>query len=107
MKTRIVSALIAAALALGVASACAMPGVPGAAPSPGPGANYSYYHLGQNIGADLRLGIISWGEFVRFLQAYIVSATPLMANQFRAGFLSGYGFDAPWVLRAGLEAARY
>ena len=110
MKARYVSGIVAAVLAISANCVSGVAWAGGLAlspcPPPRPATPYSFFQLGKTMGQDLRIGIVSWGEFVDFLRAYVVTATPAMYSQFRQGFLSGYGFDAVWVLEGGMNAAR-
>jgi hypothetical protein len=54
----------------------------------------TYNELGAAWGQDLRRDIVTWNQFVAYLKAYIVTATPASQADFRAGFINGYGINA-------------
>jgi hypothetical protein len=65
-----------------------------------------YLTLGHDSGKALRLQKVSRDWLVEYLRAYIINAPPSARDDFRRGFISGYGDDAESVLKKATEEAR-
>ena len=65
----------------------------------------SYYQLGHDWAQDLRRNAVSWDQFVSYLNAYIVTATDSYREEFRHGFLDGYGINAAAAFDRALQQA--
>ena len=68
--------------------------------------NRSYLVLGHDWGKDLRLQTVTWEWFVQYLRAYIINAPPGVQDDFRRGFIDGYGDSALSVLGSAMQQAR-
>jgi hypothetical protein len=66
----------------------------------------SYLVLGHDSGKALKKKTVSWNWFIEYLQAYIVNAPSWSRDDFRRGFVSGYGDGAESVFRKGFQQAR-
>lgn len=64
-----------------------------------------YLTLGHDSGKALRLKTVSRDWLVEYLRAYIINAPPSVRDDFRRGFISGYGEDAEAVLKKAAEEA--
>ena len=49
-----------------------------------------YGDVGASWGQDLRREVVTWSQFVAYLKAYIVTATPSEQADFREAFISTY-----------------
>ena len=49
-----------------------------------------YSELGASWGQDLRRQIVTWDQFVAYLKAYVVTATPDSQADFREAFINAY-----------------
>ena len=59
-----------------------------------PSYSYSsptYRQLGHDWAQDLRLGIVTWDQFVSYVKAYIANAPTAPRDDFRRGFIAAYG----------------
>jgi hypothetical protein len=56
--------------------------------------NRNYLQLGHDWSRDLRLDIATWDQFVAYVKAYILNAPPTARDDFRRGFIAGYGVNA-------------
>lgn len=78
----------------------------GGAPVPYPQYdNRSYLMLGHDSGKALRLKTVSQDWLVEYLRAYIVDAPSSVRDDFRRGFVSGYGDGADSVLKKATDEA--
>jgi len=66
----------------------------------------SWLVLGHDAGKDLRLQTVTWGWFVQYLRAYIINAPPGTQDDFRRGFMDGYGDSAESVLSSAMQQAQ-
>ena len=66
----------------------------------------NYLVLGHDSGKALKLKSASWGWFVEYLQAYVVNAPSWEQDDFRRGFISGYGDDGESAYKKGFEQAQ-
>ena len=76
------------------------------------GASYSapvdrrtYLQLGHDWAKDLRLDIVTWDQFVTYVKAYIVDAPAGARDDFRRGFLAGYGENGGAAFEKALNNA--
>ena len=87
------------------------------APAPSASQNYApplyptndsrnYLMLGHDSGKALKLKSASWNWFVEYLQAYVVNAPSWEQDDFRRGFISGYGDDGESAYKKGIEQAQ-
>jgi hypothetical protein len=65
----------------------------------------SYLELGHDWAKDLRLDLIPWDQLVVYLKQYIVSAPPASRDEFRRGFLAGYGLHAEEAYGKAMQQA--
>jgi hypothetical protein len=65
-----------------------------------------YLTLGHDSGKALRLQKVSREWLVDYLRAYIIYAPPSVRDDFRRGFISGYGDGAESVLQRATQDAR-
>jgi hypothetical protein len=65
-----------------------------------------YLTLGHDSGKALRLQKVSREWLVDHLRAYIINASPSVRDDFRRGFISGYGEGAESVLPKAVQDAR-
>lgn len=63
---------------------------PDGASSPAPAAG-SFYLVGQYWGLDLRNGAIRWDQFIETLKSTLTHGSPGDVEDFRRGFLAGFG----------------
>ncbi len=70
-----------------------------------PQDNRSYLVLGHDWGKDLRLETVTWDWFVQYLRAYVINAPPGVRDDFRRGFLNGYGENADAALDKAMQQA--
>jgi hypothetical protein len=63
--------------------------------------------LGHDSGKALRLKTVSQGWLVDYLRAYVINAPLNMRDDFRRGFVSGYGDGAESVLKQAIHEARH
>ncbi len=61
--------------------------------------------LGHDSGKALRLKTVSQEWLVEYLRAYIINAPPSAGDDFRRGFVTGYGDGAEAVLKKATEEA--
>ena len=66
----------------------------------------SYLTLGHDAGKGLKTNRVTWDWFVEYLQAYIVNAPSWARDDFRRGFISGFGDDAESAYKKGFQQAR-
>jgi len=66
----------------------------------------SYLTLGHDAGKGLKTSRVTWDWFVEYLQAYIINAPSWARDDFRRGFISGYGDDAESTFKKGFQQAR-
>jgi hypothetical protein len=66
----------------------------------------NYLVLGHDWGKDLRLRTVTWDWFVQYLHAYIINAPPGAQDDFRRGFMDGYGDSAKSVLGSAMQQAQ-
>lgn len=65
-----------------------------------------YSDLGASWGQDLRREIVTWDQFVAYLEAYIVTAPPSAQADFREAFISAYRINGAAAYdKAAAEAA--
>ncbi len=67
----------------------------------------SYLVLGHDSGKALRLKTVSQEWLVEYLRAYIINAPLDVRDDFRRGFVSGYGDGAEPVLKKAIQEARH
>lgn len=65
-----------------------------------------YLMLGHDAGKALRLKTVSRDWLVEYLRAYILDAPTSARDDFRRGFLSGYGEGAESILKKATQAAQ-
>ncbi|HUI08387.1 MAG TPA: hypothetical protein VL486_15410 [Verrucomicrobiae bacterium] len=73
---------------------------------PAPVDGRTYLVLGHDWGKDLRLDIVAWNQFVTYVKAYITNAPAGARDDFRRGFVSGYGRNAEATFAKAVKAAR-
>lgn len=66
-----------------------------------------YLTLGHDSGKALRLNAVSQEWLVDYMRAYIVNAPLNVRDDFRRGFVSGYGDGAASVLKKAIYEARH
>jgi hypothetical protein len=66
----------------------------------------NYLMLGHDAGKALKLKTASRDWFVEYLRAYIINAPASARDDFRRGFISGYGENAESVLKKVMQDAR-
>jgi hypothetical protein len=66
----------------------------------------SYLMLGHDAGKALRSKTASRDWFVEYVRAYIINAPPSARDDFRRGFISGYGENAESVLKKARQDAQ-
>ena len=66
-----------------------------------------YLTLGHDSGKALRLNAVSQEWLVDYLRAYIVNAPLNARDDFRRGFVSGYGDSGSSVLKKAIHEARH
>jgi hypothetical protein len=65
-----------------------------------------YSGLGASWGQDLRREVVTWDQFVAYLKAYVVTATPDSQADFREAFINAYHLNGGAAYdKASLEAA--
>jgi hypothetical protein len=62
--------------------------------------------LGHDSGKALRRNTVSRDWLVEYLRAYIVNAPPSVQDDFRRGFIAGYGEGGQKVLKEAVKEAR-
>jgi hypothetical protein len=65
-----------------------------------------YLKLGHDSGKALRLKAVTYEWLVDYIRAYIINAPLSARDDFRRGFISGYGEDGKSVLKKAVEGAR-
>ena len=65
----------------------------------------SYLELGHDWAKDLRLDLIPWDQLVVYLKQYIVNAPPASRDEFRRGFIAGYGLHAEEAYDKAMQQA--
>jgi hypothetical protein len=65
-----------------------------------------YLKLGHDSGTALRLGTVTHEWLVEYLRAYIANAPLSIRDDFRRGFIAGYGHGGHSVLKRALKEAR-
>jgi hypothetical protein len=65
-----------------------------------------YRRLGHDSGKALRRKTVSQDWLVEYLRAYIINAPLSVRDEFRHGFISGYGNGARSVLKEAIQEAR-
>ena len=82
--------------------------------SPGAGVAASYvvpenrsndYTLGYTWGLDLRLRIVTWNQFVAAVKTFYPNAPEPSRDEFRRGFVAGYGNSAQAAFEKALKEA--
>ena len=63
--------------------------------------------LGHDSGKALRLKTVSQDWLVEYLRAYTINAPLSVRDDFRRGFVSGYGDGAESVLKKAIQEARH
>ncbi|MGD1020388.1 MAG: hypothetical protein ABSA12_13835 [Verrucomicrobiia bacterium] len=66
-----------------------------------------YLMLGHDSGKALRLETVSPDWLAEYVRAYIINAPLNARDDFRRGFVSGYGDGAESVLKKAIQAARH
>ncbi|HTS18787.1 MAG TPA: hypothetical protein VMP11_14530, partial [Verrucomicrobiae bacterium] len=66
-----------------------------------------YLMLGHDSGRALRLHTVSQDWLVEYLRAYIINAPLDARDDFRRGFVAGYGDGASSVLKRAIKEARH
>jgi hypothetical protein len=66
-----------------------------------------YLQLGHDSGKALRLKTVSQEWLVEYIRAYIINAPLSVRDDFRRGFISGYGEGGGTVLKKAAEEARH
>jgi hypothetical protein len=51
----------------------------------------SYYSSGRDWGQDLRRDVVGWDRFVAYLKGTALSLSQTQLDEFRRGFVEGYG----------------
>jgi len=64
-----------------------------------------YGQLGTDWGQDLRREIVTWGQFVQYLRATILTAAAAARDEFRRGFIASYGLNAEAAFDQALRQA--
>jgi hypothetical protein len=68
-------------------------------------ASPGYNELGASWGQDLRREVVTWDQFVAYLKAYVVTATPDSQADFREAFINAYRVNGAAAYdKASLEA---
>jgi hypothetical protein len=62
-----------------------------------------YYQRGQDWAQDLRRDVVTWEQFVAYLRSDVVNATETQRNEFRRGFVAGYGANADAALDKAMQ----
>ena len=65
----------------------------------------TYLQLGHDWAKDLRLDIVTWDQFVTYVKAYIVDAPAGARDDFRRGFVAGYGENGGAAIEKALKDA--
>lgn len=65
----------------------------------------TWLELGHDWAKDLRLDIVAWDQLVAYVKAYVINASPTVRDEFRRGFLSGYGLHAQEAYDKALKQA--
>lgn len=64
-----------------------------------------YGQLGTDWGQDLRREIVTWGQFVQYLRATVLTASAAARDEFRQGFIASYGLNAEAAFDEALRQA--
>lgn len=62
--------------------------------------------LGHDWANDLRNDVVSWNQFVEFMDDNIVRASRDEYNEFRDGFISTYGVNGEAAFKKAYQQAR-
>jgi hypothetical protein len=76
------------------------------APGYGVSDGRNYLTLGHDAGKALKFRTVSRDWLVEYLRAYVINASPSARDDFRRGFISGYGEDGESFLKKAIEEAQ-
>jgi hypothetical protein len=65
----------------------------------------SFYQPGYQWGGEMKLYHVTMDQFVTYLKAYILTASPVQQAAFRSGFVAHFGADGQGIYDQAVQQA--